>query len=153
AFLARTTTRLALNVAQSARWRRETATDPLLAETVDGGVSPEKAAERHDAVGRAVRLLLERLTPAERAAYLLRTAFDYPYRRISELLHLGADHTRQLVRRAHEHIATGRRRPVDTAAHRRLVLTFLAAAQTGDVTELEELLAADVLARGARPAR
>ncbi|SNT55783.1 RNA polymerase sigma-70 factor, ECF subfamily [Streptosporangium subroseum] len=147
AFLAMTTTRLALNVTQSARRRRETSVGPWLPETVDHNGSPETAAERHDAVDVAVRLLLEKLSPAERAAYLLRKAFDYPYRRISEVLHLGADHTRQLVRRAHEHIATGRRRPVNTVAHRRLVQTFLAAAQTGDLAELEELLAADVSAR------
>ncbi|MEU7900242.1 sigma-70 family RNA polymerase sigma factor [Nonomuraea sp. NPDC049152] len=145
AFLAMTTTRLAINVTQSARRRREASTGPWLPETVDRSVSPETAAERHEAVDVAVRLLLEKLTPAERAAYLLRKAFDYPYRRISEILDLGADHTRQLVRRAHERLDTERRQPVDIAAHRRLVRTFLAAAQTGDLAELEELLAADVV--------
>ncbi|QFY14215.1 RNA polymerase subunit sigma-24 [Nonomuraea phyllanthi] len=144
AFLALTTTRLAINVTQSARRRRETSAGPWLPETVDRAIGPETAAEQHDAVDAAVRLLLERLTPAERAAYMLRKAFDYPYRRISEILHLGTDHTRQLVRRAHERLATERRRPVDTAAHRRLVRTFLVAAETGDLAELEELLAADV---------
>jgi hypothetical protein len=93
----------------------------------------------------AIRLLLTKLTPAERAAYLLRKAFDYPYRRISEVLHLEADHTRQLVRRADERIAAERCRPVDAAAHRRLVRAFLAAAQTGDLAGLEQLLAADVV--------
>jgi RNA polymerase sigma-70 factor (ECF subfamily) len=91
--------------------------------------------------------MLERLTPAERATYLLRTAFDYPYRRIAEVLHLGVDHARQLVRRAHEAITAGRRRPVDTVVHRRLVRTFLAAAQTGDLGELEELLAVGIAQR------
>ncbi|MBF8184389.1 RNA polymerase subunit sigma-24 [Nonomuraea sp. K274] len=153
AFLAMTTTRLAINVTQSARRRRETCAGPWLPETADRGVSPETAAERHEAVEAAVRLLLENLTPAERAAYLLRKAFDYPYRRISEILHLGADHTRQLVRRAHEHIATGRRQPVNAAAHRRMVRTFLAAAQTGDLAELEALLAADVSARSTTATR
>ncbi|MFC7644737.1 sigma-70 family RNA polymerase sigma factor [Streptosporangium lutulentum] len=146
AFLAMTTTRLAINVTHSARKRRETSAGPWLPETVDHGVSPETVAERHEAVDAAVRLLLEKLSPAERAAYLLRKAFDYPYRRISDVLHLSADHTRQLVRRAHEHIATGRRQPVDATAHRHLVRTFLAAAQSGDLAELEELLAADVSA-------
>ncbi|WP_442942116.1 sigma-70 family RNA polymerase sigma factor [Nonomuraea sp. NBC_00507] len=147
AFLAMTTTRLAINVVQSARRRRETSVNPWLVETVDRSVGLETAAERHEAVDVAVRLLLEKLSPAERAVYLLRTAFDYPYRRISEVLHLGADHARQLMRRAHEHIATERRQPVDAAAHRRLVRVFLAAAQNGDLAELEELLAADVSAR------
>ncbi|MGW0802554.1 sigma factor [Nonomuraea sp. NPDC002799] len=144
AFLALTTTRLAINVAQSARRRRELSVGPWLPETVDGSVSLETVAERHDAVDAVLRLLLEKLSPAERAAYLLRKAFDYPYRRISEVLHLGADHTRQLVRRAHERLAAGRRQPVDTAVHQRLVQTFLTAAQTGDLAELEGLLAADI---------
>lgn len=152
AFLALTTTRLAINVTQSARRRRETYAGPWLPETADQDPTPETAAERHDAVDGAIRLLLERLTPAERAAYLLRKAFDYPYRRISEILHLGADHARQLVRRAHEHIAGGRRRPVNSAAHRLLVRTFLAAARTGDLEELENVLAADVARRQPGPA-
>lgn len=89
-------------------------------------------------------MLLERLTPAERAVYLLRVAFDYPYRRISEILGLSEDHARQLVRRARDHLAGERRNPVSTTGHRRLVRTFLSAAQTGDLAELEELLAAGV---------
>ncbi|MFF4616027.1 sigma-70 family RNA polymerase sigma factor [Nonomuraea jabiensis] len=144
AFLALTTTRLAINVTQSARRRRETSAGSRLPETADPAIGPETAAERRDAVGTAIRLLLERLTPAERAVYVLRIAFDYPYRRISELLRLSEDHVRQLVRRARGHLATERRRPVSATAHRRLVRTFLAAARTGDLAELEELLAADV---------
>lgn len=144
AFLALTTTRLAINVAQSARRRRETSAGPWLPETVDLSAGPETAAERREAVDTAIRLLLERLTPAERAVYLLRTAFDYPYRQISELLHLGEDHARQLLRRARNHLATERRHQVSTTAHRRLVRTFVAAAQSGDLAELEEVLAADI---------
>ncbi|MEV4180649.1 sigma-70 family RNA polymerase sigma factor [Streptosporangium canum] len=151
AFLALTTTRLAINVVQSARRRHETSAGPRLPETTDRSVSPETAAERREAVDTAIRLLLERLTPAERAAYLLRIAFDYPYRRISEILHLGEDHVRQLVRRARDHLATGRRHPVSATAHRRLVQTFLTAAQTGDLAELEELLAAGVARQVVRP--
>ncbi|ACZ91348.1 sigma-70 family RNA polymerase sigma factor [Streptosporangium roseum] len=144
AFLALTTTRLAINVVQSARRRHETSAGPWLPETTDRSVSPETAAERREAADTAIRLLLERLTPAERAAYLLRVAFDYPYRRISEILHLGEDHARQLVRRARDHLATERCHPVSATAHRRLVQTFLAAAQTGDLAELEELLATGI---------
>ncbi|MDP4509275.1 sigma-70 family RNA polymerase sigma factor [Nonomuraea turcica] len=143
AFLALTTTRLAINVAQSARWRRETSAGPWLPETTDRDVSPETAAERREAVDTVIRLLLERLTPAERAVYLLRVAFEYPYRRISEILDLGEDHARQLVRRARDHLANERRHQVSTAAHRRLVRAFLAAAQNGDLADLEDLLAAD----------
>ncbi|MGA5761742.1 sigma-70 family RNA polymerase sigma factor [Nonomuraea bangladeshensis] len=144
AFLALTTTRLAINVAQSARRRRETSAGPWLPEPTDLSAGPETAAERREAVDTAIRLLLERLTPAERAVYLLRIAFDYPYRQISEILHLGEDHARQLLRRARDHLAIERRRQVSTTAHRRLVRTFVAAAQSGDLAGLEELLAADV---------
>ena len=147
AFLATAAGRLAINVAQSARRRRETSASPLIPETQDGGVGPEAAAERREAVDAAVRLLLERLTPAERAAYVLRKAFDYPYRRIADVLHLRADHVRQLVRRAHEHISVERGQAVSTIAHRRLVRAFLDAARTGDLAGLERLLAADAAGR------
>ncbi|MBP2707878.1 sigma-70 family RNA polymerase sigma factor [Microbispora sp. RL4-1S] len=152
AFLALTATRLAINVAQSARSRHETIAGPRLPDQEDRSVTPETAAERHEEVGTAIRLLLERLTPAERAVYLLRTAFDYPYRRISEILHLGEDHARQLVRRARVGLAAERRRPVSATVHRRLVQTFLAAAQTGDLAELEDLLAAGADRRRAQSA-
>jgi len=152
AFLAMTTTRLAINVVQSARRRRERLAGPELPETVDRSVTPETAAERHEAVDAAIRLLLDRLTPAERAAYLLRKAFDYPYPRISELLDLRQSHVRQLVRRAHEHIATDRSQQVNAAVQRRLVRAFLAAAQNGDLADLEGLLAADVVRKTGRGA-
>lgn len=142
AFLTVTTTRLAINVVQSARHRRETVAGPWLPDQPDRGPGPETAAERQEAVDDALRLLMERLTPAERAAYLLRKAFDYPYRLISELLRLGVEHVRQLVCRAAVRLAGARRQAVDAAAHRRLVRTFLAAAQTGELTELEHLLTA-----------
>lgn len=57
---------------------------------------------------------------------------------------MGEDHARQLVRRARDHLAAGRRNPVSTTGHRRLVRTFLSAAQTGDLAELEERLTAGV---------
>jgi RNA polymerase sigma factor (sigma-70 family) len=145
AFLATTTVRLAINVTQSARRRRETSAGRRLPETVDRGVGPQAAVERREEVDTAVRLLLVKLTPAERAAYLLRKAFEYPYRRISEVLHLEPDHTRQLVRRAGDRIAAERCQPVDAAVHRRLVQAFVVAAQTGDLTELEQRLAGDVV--------
>jgi len=141
AFLATTTTRLAINVAQSARKRRETVAGPWLPEVVDGGADPAAAAEQHDALDGAVRLMLTKMTPAERAAYLLRKAFDYPYRRISAVLGVSVDSARQLVRRAHERLGSERRQPIDPAVHRRLVRTVHAAARTGDLAELERLLA------------
>jgi RNA polymerase sigma-70 factor (ECF subfamily) len=145
AFLATTATRLAINVAQSARSRRETYVGPWLPEPVDTSIDPQLGAERGEALGLAVLLLLEKLSPAERAAYVLREAFDYPYRQIAEILQLEEANTRQLVTRARQHIADGRRTPVDIAEQRRLLEAFIAAAQKGDLSTLEGLFASDVV--------
>jgi RNA polymerase sigma factor (sigma-70 family) len=145
ALLATTTTRLAINVSQSARRRRESCASPWLPEPADTGVDPVVAAEQLEAVERVVLLLMEILTPTERAAYILREGLGYPYRRISAVLQLGVPNSRQLVRRAQLRLAAARRRqPVNWAAHRRLVDAFVAATQTGDLIGLEELLAAGV---------
>lgn len=145
AFLARTTTRLAINVAQSARARRETYVGPWLPEPVDTSVDPAVGAERGEALEFAFLLLLEKLNPTERAAYVLREAFDYPYGEIADILQLSAANTRQVVSRARKRLSAGRREPVDTAEHRRLLEAFLAAARAGDVAALEDLFAADVV--------
>ncbi|MFC7646245.1 sigma-70 family RNA polymerase sigma factor [Streptosporangium lutulentum] len=145
AFLATTTTRLAINVAQSARKRRETYIGPWLPDPVDTGADPEARAERGEELELAVLLLLEKLPPTERAAYVLRESFDYPYGQIATILQLSEANTRQLVSRARKHIATERRTPVSSSAHRRLLKAFLAAAQKGDFAALEELFAADVV--------
>jgi RNA polymerase sigma factor (sigma-70 family) len=145
ALLATTTTRLAINVLQSARRRRELSASPWLPEPGDTGVDPETAAEQLEAVEQALLLLMERLTPTERAAFILREGLGYPYRQASEVLHLGVANVRQLVKRAHQRLATNqRRRQVDSEAHRRLVRAFLAAAQVGNLTGIEELLSVDV---------
>jgi len=149
AFLATTTTRLALNVAQSARSRHETYAESWL-DRADPAVGPELHAERGDEVEHAVLLLLRNLTPPERAAYVLREAFGYPYRQIAEVLFLTTAHARQLVRRAHKRVCDGRRRrPVNPSAHRRLVRAFRTAARVGNLNDLEQLLAADVINRSA----
>jgi RNA polymerase sigma-70 factor (ECF subfamily) len=145
AFLARTTTRLAINVAQSARARRETYVGPWLPEPVDTSADPAVGAERGEALEFAVLLLLEKLSPTERAAYVLREAFDYPYGEIADILQLSAVNTRQIVSRARKRLSAERREPVDTAEHRRLLEVFLAAARAGDVAALEDLFAADVV--------
>jgi RNA polymerase sigma-70 factor (ECF subfamily) len=145
AFLARTTTRLAINVAQSARARRETYIGPWLPEPVDTSADPTAGAERGEALELAVLLLLEKLSPTERAAYILREAFDYPYDEIADILQLSAVNTRQIVSRARKHLSAERREPVDAAEHRRLLEVFLAAARAGDVAALEDLFAEDVV--------
>ncbi|MFE2108095.1 RNA polymerase sigma-70 factor [Kitasatospora sp. NPDC059463] len=147
AFLATVTTRLAINVARSARVRRESYIGPWLPEPVDTRADPQLGAERAEAVELAVLLLLEKLNPVERAAYVLREAFDYPYARIAEIVETGEANARQLVSRARKHLAAARRGRVDRAEHRRLLEVFVGAARTGDLAVLEELLAADVVSR------
>jgi RNA polymerase sigma-70 factor (ECF subfamily) len=145
AFLATTATRLAINVAQSARSRHETYVGPWLPEPVDTSADPRLGAERGEALEFAVLLLLEKLSPTERAAYVLREAFDYPYRQIADILQLEEANTRQLVTRARQHITDGRRTPVSPAERRRLLEAFIAAAQKGDLATLEGLFASDVV--------
>jgi RNA polymerase sigma-70 factor (ECF subfamily) len=144
AFLALITTRLSINVAQSARRWRETYIGPWLPEPVDTSADPALGAERAEALELACLLLLERLTPIERAAYVLREAFLYPYEQIADILQVSRVNARQLVSRARKHLNTVRREPIDKVEHRRLLARFLAAAQTGNVAALEDLFAADV---------
>ncbi|MFC0453674.1 sigma-70 family RNA polymerase sigma factor [Rhodococcus jostii] len=149
AFLATTTTRLAITLAQSARKRHEIYDLHRLPEPVDPHVDPTTGAELREEVQSAL-LILEDLTPSERAAYVLREAFDYPYRKISEVLQLGVANARQLVRRARNRIAArrehcGHRAAMNLVPHRRLVRAFLSAAQAGNFADLEELLANDVV--------
>lgn len=145
AFLATVTTRLAINALQSARARRETYVGPWLPEPVDTTADPHLGAERGEALGFAILLLLERLTPTERAAYVLREAFDYPYRQIADIIQVSEAAVRQLVSRARKHLVSQRRAPVTSAEQRSLLTAFVAAARTGDLAVLEELLAADVI--------
>jgi RNA polymerase sigma-70 factor (TIGR02957 family) len=145
AFLATTTTRLAINALQSARARRETYIGPWLPEPVDTSADPTLGAERAEALSFAVLVMLERLTPTERAAYVLREAFAYPYDQISEIVQLSEAAARQLVSRARKHLAGERRREVSQQEQRRLLTAFLSAAQTGDLHELERLFAEDVV--------
>ncbi len=145
AFLVTTTTRLAINVIQSAHSRRETASGCRLPEPVDPGAGPRVEAERVQAVACAVRLLLQRLTPAERAAYILREAFDYSHRAIADALGIAEANARQVVTRARQHVAMDRKLPAPSTEQRRLLEAFIAAAQDGDVARLEALLIADVV--------
>jgi RNA polymerase sigma-70 factor (ECF subfamily) len=145
AFLARTTTRLCINRAQSAHSRRETYIGTLLSEPVDTSGDPALGAERSEALRLAVLVLLEKLSPTERAAYILREAFDYSYCQIADILQMEEANTRQLVSRARKHIADGRRTPVSSGEQRRLLEAFIAAAQKGDMAALEGLLAEDVV--------
>ncbi|MER7638251.1 MULTISPECIES: RNA polymerase sigma-70 factor [unclassified Streptomyces] len=145
AFLTTVTTRLAINLAQSARVRRESYVGPWLPEPVDTTQDPHLGAERTEAVELAVLLLMEKLNPIERAAYVLREAFDYPYKRVADILETSDANARQLVSRARKHLGTERKERVSPAAHRRLLEGFLSAARTGDLSTLESLLTSDVV--------
>jgi RNA polymerase sigma factor (sigma-70 family) len=140
AFLVTTATRLTINVMQSARSRRERHVGPQIPEPVDTSADPAAAAERREGLEAGILLLLEKLSPAERAAYILREAFDYPYREIGKLLRLEEANARQVVTRARQHVANGRRMSANSTDQRCLLDAFIAAAQTGAVTGLEGIL-------------
>jgi len=141
AFLATTATRLAINVMQSARARREILVGPQQPEPVDTKGDPRQAAEQGQALAWGVRMLLEKLTPTERAAYILREAFDYAYRDIANVLRLAEANARQVVTRARQHIASGQKTAANSTEQERLLEAFIAAAQDGDVAILEDLFA------------
>lgn len=147
AFLATLTTRLALNHAQSARSRHESYVGTWLPEPVNTTADPHLGAERAEALEFAILLLLEKLTPNERAAYVLREAFDYDYEQIAEMLQCTEANARQLISRARKHIQSNRRASVDSAEQQRLLSAFVEAAQGGDLQTLEQLLAADVVSQ------
>jgi RNA polymerase sigma-70 factor (ECF subfamily) len=145
AFLVTTAKRLAINVIQSARSRRETYVGAWLPEPADSGADPRLGAERHQALSFGL-LLLEKLTPTERAAYILREAFDYPYREIASVLRLEEANARQVVTRARQQVANGGKMSANPTEPRRLLDTLVAAAQSGDVASLENALWSDAQA-------
>lgn len=150
AFLVAAATRLAINLLQSACTRREIGVDTWLPEPIDTSANPHLRTERAEALRGAMTILLERLSPTQRAAYVLREAFNYPYRQIARILRIEQACARQLVARARDHVTRRRHATsVRPPAERRLLEAFVAAAQTGDLTGLEHLLAADVLAPSA----
>jgi RNA polymerase sigma-70 factor (ECF subfamily) len=145
AFLATTTTRLCINLSQSAHSRRETHSGSWHPEPVDTSSDHGLGPERGEALKLAVLLMLERLSPTERAAYILREAFDYSYRQIADILQMEEANSRQVVARARKHIARGRRSPASSGEQRRLLEAFIAAARRGNMASLECLLAEAVV--------
>jgi len=141
AFLATATTRLAINVTESARARHEAPRSAWLPEPIDRTADPAADVERDEALELAVRTLLERLSPTERAAFVLREAFDYPHRQIADILGLSEANTRQLVVRARARLSSPRRLPVGRREQGRLVGALSAASRSGEVAPLEQLLA------------
>jgi RNA polymerase sigma-70 factor (TIGR02957 family) len=145
AYLATATTRLAINAGRTARARHEVYVGPWLPEPVDTSADPQLGAERDSALEVAVLFLLEKLTPTQRAAYVLREAFDYPYSEIAEIIRATETSARQHVSRARRQLADERRARVTGTEQRRLLTAFVAAAREGDLAALEELFAADVV--------
>src|SRR5437762_6335806 len=151
AYPAAVATRLSIDHLRSARVRREQYVgqwlpDPLLTDT-----APDAAAqtETADSLSMAFLVLLESLTPVERAVFLLREVFDYDYGAIARIVERSEDNCRQLYVRARKHIDQGRPRFEASRAQRdELARRFLAAAQLGDTNALVELLAADVVVYG-----
>ncbi|MFD4604415.1 RNA polymerase sigma-70 factor [Streptomyces sp. NPDC058464] len=152
AWLTKVLTNLCLNQLTSARARRETYVGQWLPEPLLAGdpmLGPADTAERRESVSYAVLVLLERLTPAERAVYVLREAFDYPHREIARILDLTEAASQQILHRARKHVAEGRARTaVDEAAARRIIEEFLAAATSGRTEPLVRLLTEDAVAVG-----
>jgi RNA polymerase sigma-70 factor (TIGR02957 family) len=151
AFVATVTTRLAIDELRSARVRRETYVGEWLPEplVVDGADDPARQVETADALSLAFLVLLESLTPEQRAVLLLRDVFAYDYREVAEIVGKSEENARQLAARARRHVAERRPRfEVSSQHHDRLSQHFFAALRTGDLTGLEELLAADVVLHG-----
>jgi RNA polymerase sigma-70 factor (ECF subfamily) len=150
AFLSTIVTRLCLNQLQSARVQRETYIGPWLPEPIltetDERANPKHQAEMHDSISFAFLVLLEELTPLERAVFLLREVFDYEYGEIAAILEKDAAACRQVFSRAKKHVAEGRPRfKIAPEAHRRLLGQFMQAAGAGDLQGLTALLSEDVM--------
>jgi RNA polymerase sigma-70 factor (ECF subfamily) len=151
AYLSTVVSRLSLDHLRSARVRRETYVgewlpEPLMASDDD---DPARKAEMADSLSLAFLVLLESLSPEQRAAFLLREVFDEPYDRIAEIVGTSEQNARQLATRARRHVEERRPRFHASREQREALATrFFAAAEEGDLPALEELLAHDVVLRG-----
>lgn len=152
AWLTKVLTNLCLNQLTSARARRETYVGEWLPEPLLAGdpmLGPADTAEQRESVSYAVLAVLERLSPSERAVYVLREAFAYSHREIAEILDLTEAASQQILHRAKQHVAAGKARTeVDEAAARRIVEEFLAAATSGRTEPLVRLLTEDAVSIG-----
>jgi RNA polymerase sigma-70 factor (ECF subfamily) len=149
AFLVRIVTRLCLDVLKSARARRETYIGPWLPEPVldDAALRADTASELAQDISVALLLALERLSPLERAAFLLHDVFDQDFATIGLALERSPAACRQLAARARTHVrARPPRFAADPAAAQRLVAAFMVAAYDNDIAALKNLLAADACA-------
>ncbi|SEG77230.1 RNA polymerase sigma-70 factor, ECF subfamily [Actinacidiphila yanglinensis] len=151
AFLVTITTRLALDQLRSARTTRESYVGPWLPEPVDtAAAGPLDTAELRDSLSYATLHLMERLTPPERAVFVLRDAFELPYEAVADIVGTPVATCRQHHRRAVQRLADGGGRPrrfrPSSDEHTALLTRFLDAARGGDLAALTDLLADDVVA-------
>ena len=151
AFLSATVTRISIDVLRSARRRREEYVGPWFPEPLltDPYSDPERSAELADSVSTAALLLLERLTPLERAVFVLREVFGFGFPEIASAVGRSEAACRQLAVRARHHMDEGRPRfEADHREREKLAVRFFGALAEGDVDGLRELLAADVQLAG-----
>jgi RNA polymerase sigma-70 factor (ECF subfamily) len=151
AYVSTVVTRLCIDQLRSARVRRESYVGEWLPEPLadDGHGDPSEAAELGDSLSLAFLVLLESLTPEQRAAFLLREVFDYPYDEIASIIGTSQDNTRQLVTRARKFVQERRPRFEASSQQRdQLARSFFGAITDGDLQTLEELLADDVVFHG-----
>ncbi len=147
AFVATVTTRLAIDELRSARVRREEYVGEWLPEPIitDGEDDPARRAEMADSLSLALLVLLESLSPEQRAVLVLHDVFDYDYPQIGQIIGKSHDNVRQLATRARRHVGSRRPRFQTTREQRdELARRFFAAAEHGDLAGLEALLAHDV---------
>ncbi|GAA1294722.1 DNA-directed RNA polymerase sigma-70 factor [Planotetraspora silvatica] len=144
-WLAKVLTNLCLDRLTSARARREQYMGPWLPEPVLTD-EPAETAEQSESISMAFLVMLERLTPPERAVLVLREAFSYGYREIADVLDLSEANCRQVHHRARQRVSGQRRFDASAESRRLIVERFLTAATNGDLAGLEQLLAADVVA-------
>jgi RNA polymerase sigma-70 factor (ECF subfamily) len=149
AYLSAVVTRLSIDHLKSARVRREQYVGQWLPEPIVTDDDAAAQAETADSLSMAFLVLLESLTPVERAVFLLRVVFDYGYPEIAKIVQRSEDNCRQLFVRARRHIEEGRPR-FEASRERRdeLARRFFAAAQQGDTQALIDMLAADVVVYG-----
>jgi RNA polymerase sigma-70 factor (TIGR02957 family) len=151
AFVATIVTRLSIDQLRSARARREQYVGEWLPEPVvtDPRERPAEQAEMADSLSFAFLVLLEKLTPEQRAAFLLHDVFDYPYAEVAEVIGTGEANARQLASRARRHMQEGRPRFKASSEQReQLAAKFFAATEQGDLDGLKALLARDVELHG-----
>ena len=145
-YLASIVTRLCIDHLRSARVRREQYVGPWLPEPLLVTDDVAEHAEMADSLSTAFLVVLESLSPDERAAFLLREVFGYPYEDLAQILERSEAACRQLVHRAKDHVAARRPRyPADPARQRAVTDQFLQACATGDVEQLVALLTDDAI--------